>query len=43
MIVVVISGIPIFFLEVSLGQFTKLGAIKAWDSLCPIISGKSKK
>ena len=39
LVVVVISGIPIFFLEVSLGQYTKLGAIKAWDSLCPLISG----
>ncbi|XP_039263077.2 sodium- and chloride-dependent GABA transporter 2-like isoform X1 [Styela clava] len=38
-IVVALSGIPIFFLEVSLGQFTKSGAIKAWDSVCPLLSG----
>ncbi|XP_078484910.1 sodium- and chloride-dependent GABA transporter 2 [Ciona intestinalis] len=39
LIVVIISGVPIFFLEVAIGQFTKLGAIKSWTSLCPLISG----
>uniref|UniRef100_H2ZG31 Transporter n=1 Tax=Ciona savignyi TaxID=51511 RepID=H2ZG31_CIOSA len=34
-----LSGVPIFFLEVAIGQFTKLGAIKSWTSLCPLISG----
>uniref|UniRef100_H2ZG33 Transporter n=1 Tax=Ciona savignyi TaxID=51511 RepID=H2ZG33_CIOSA len=39
MLVVIVSGVPIFFLEVAIGQFTKLGAIKSWTSLCPLISG----
>jgi len=39
MIVVIISGIPIFLLEVALGQQTKLGAIQSWNAICPIVSG----
>ncbi|XP_076811808.1 sodium- and chloride-dependent betaine transporter-like [Clavelina lepadiformis] len=39
LIVVLVSGLPIFFLEVALGQFTKYGAIKAWGAICPLFSG----
>ncbi|CAK9291732.1 unnamed protein product [Gordionus sp. m RMFG-2023] len=31
-------GIPLFFLEVSLGQFSNKGAIKVWD-ICPLFRG----
>uniref|UniRef100_H2ZG36 Transporter n=1 Tax=Ciona savignyi TaxID=51511 RepID=H2ZG36_CIOSA len=41
MLVVIVSGVPIFFLEVAIGQFTKLGAIKSWTSLCPLISASA--
>lgn len=39
MIVVLISGIPVFLLEVALGQQTKLGAIQSWNAICPLLSG----
>lgn len=35
---IVIGGIPVFFLEVSLGQFMKQGAFGVWD-ICPIMKG----
>ena len=34
------AGIPIFILEISLGQFMGAGGIKSWD-ICPIFKGKS--
>lgn len=39
LIVVLISGIPVFLLEVALGQQTKLGAIQSWSAICPLLSG----
>merc|ERR1712176_302612 len=38
-IFLVIAGIPIFFLEVGIGQFTSEGGITAWERLAPITSG----
>ncbi|XP_076804194.1 sodium- and chloride-dependent creatine transporter 1-like isoform X1 [Clavelina lepadiformis] len=35
---IVTSGIPVFFLEISLGQFMKQGGIGIWN-LCPIMKG----
>ncbi|XP_010782081.1 sodium- and chloride-dependent GABA transporter 3-like, partial [Notothenia coriiceps] len=32
-------GIPIFFLEVSLGQLTAQGGITCWRKICPIFGG----
>ncbi|XP_059200264.1 sodium- and chloride-dependent GABA transporter 2-like [Centropristis striata] len=32
-------GIPIFFLEVSLGQFTRQGGITCWRKMCPLFEG----
>ncbi|KAF6216903.1 hypothetical protein GE061_001253 [Apolygus lucorum] len=34
------GGIPIFFLEIGLGQFTSEGGITAWN-LCPLFKGPS--
>ncbi|XP_034005797.1 sodium- and chloride-dependent taurine transporter-like isoform X1 [Trematomus bernacchii] len=33
------GGLPVFFLEVSLGQFTSEGGITCWEKLCPIFTG----
>lgn len=38
-IIVVFSGIPIFLLEVALGQYYNLGCIEGWNSICPLMSG----
>ncbi|XP_017286236.1 sodium- and chloride-dependent betaine transporter isoform X2 [Kryptolebias marmoratus] len=36
---VVCCGIPLFFLEVSLGQLTGQGGITCWRKLCPLFQG----
>uniref|UniRef100_A0AAQ5YQL0 Transporter n=1 Tax=Amphiprion ocellaris TaxID=80972 RepID=A0AAQ5YQL0_AMPOC len=33
------GGLPVFFLEVALGQFTSEGGITCWEKLCPIFTG----
>jgi len=35
------GGLPVFFLEVALGQFTSEGGITCWEKLCPIFTGSS--
>lgn len=34
-------GIPLFFLEVSLGQMTGQGGITCWKKICPLFEGPS--
>lgn len=38
-LIALIGGIPIFFLEISLGQFMKAGSINVWN-ICPVFKGK---
>ncbi|XP_069793268.1 sodium- and chloride-dependent taurine transporter-like isoform X3 [Narcine bancroftii] len=33
------GGLPLFFLEVVVGQYTSQGGITCWEKLCPIFSG----
>lgn len=35
------GGLPVFFLEVALGQFTSEGGITCWGKLCPIFTGET--
>ncbi|XP_064193241.1 sodium- and chloride-dependent GABA transporter 2-like [Anguilla rostrata] len=35
----VLSGIPLFLLETSMGQYTSLGGVMAWRSFCPLFGG----
>ncbi|XP_042368855.1 sodium- and chloride-dependent GABA transporter 2-like [Plectropomus leopardus] len=35
----VLCGIPLFLLETSLGQFTSLGGVSAWRTVCPLFGG----
>ncbi|XP_026519200.1 sodium- and chloride-dependent betaine transporter-like, partial [Terrapene carolina triunguis] len=32
-------GIPVFFLETALGQYTSQGGITAWRKICPLFEG----
>ena len=34
------GGLPVFFLEVALGQFTSEGGITCWAKVCPIFTGE---
>lgn len=33
-------GIPVFFLEVALGQYTSQGSVTAWRKICPLFQGE---
>uniref|UniRef100_A0A8C5N4L8 Sodium- and chloride-dependent taurine transporter n=1 Tax=Leptobrachium leishanense TaxID=445787 RepID=A0A8C5N4L8_9ANUR len=33
------GGLPVFFLEVTLGQLTSEGGITCWEKICPIFTG----
>ncbi|XP_005805062.2 sodium- and chloride-dependent GABA transporter 2-like isoform X1 [Xiphophorus maculatus] len=35
----VLCGVPLFLLETSLGQFTSLGGVSAWRTICPLFGG----
>ncbi|XP_019751340.1 sodium- and chloride-dependent GABA transporter 2-like isoform X2 [Hippocampus comes] len=32
-------GVPLFFLETSLGQYTRQGGIRCWRAICPLFEG----
>ncbi|XP_026303581.1 sodium- and chloride-dependent betaine transporter [Piliocolobus tephrosceles] len=34
-----VCGIPVFFLEVALGQYTSQGSVTAWRKICPLFQG----
>ena len=38
-IFLILAGVPIFYLEIGLGQFTSEGGITAWERIAPITSG----
>lgn len=35
-----LAGIPLFYMELALGQYNKTGAITCWGRLCPLFKGK---
>ncbi|EMP35595.1 Sodium- and chloride-dependent taurine transporter [Chelonia mydas] len=36
------GGLPVFFLEVALGQYTSEGGITCWEKICPIFTDASE-
>jgi SNF family Na+-dependent transporter len=40
-IMLVVGGIPLFYMELALGQFNRKGAITCWGRLVPLFKGKS--
>lgn len=39
-IMLVIGGIPLFYMELALGQFNRKGAITCWGRLVPLLKGE---
>lgn len=39
-IMLVVGGIPLFYMELALGQFNRKGAITCWGRLVPLLKGK---
>jgi len=40
-LMLVLGGIPLFYMELALGQFNRKGAITCWGRLCPLFKGLS--
>lgn len=38
-IMIFFLGLPLFFMELALGQYNKCGAISCWKKICPLLSG----
>lgn len=36
---VFIVGLPLYFLEMTLGQYTSQGGLRTWDAVCPLMKG----
>ena len=37
----IFGGLPLFYLELALGQYYKSGCLTIWKQLCPIMKGKT--
>ncbi|XP_066245974.1 sodium-dependent dopamine transporter [Euwallacea similis] len=38
-IMLIVGGIPLFYMELALGQYNRKGAITCWGRLCPLFKG----
>ncbi|CAG9815445.1 unnamed protein product [Phaedon cochleariae] len=38
-VMLIVGGIPLFYMELALGQFNRKGAITCWGRLCPLFKG----
>ncbi|XP_050409081.1 sodium-dependent dopamine transporter [Patella vulgata] len=39
LVMLLVGGIPLFYMELALGQFNRTGAITCWGRLCPLFKG----
>lgn len=39
LLMLVFLGLPLFYMELALGQYQKCGAISVWNRICPVFSG----
>lgn len=37
----IFGGVPLFYMELALGQFHRTGAISIWKHICPIFKGEA--
>ena len=40
-IMLIVVGIPIFFMELAIGQYTQEGPLKVWENIFPLLKGLS--
>ena len=40
LIMMVFGGLPLFYLELALGQYYKNGCLTLWKSICPMMKGR---
>lgn len=40
LLMAVFGGVPLFYMELALGQFHRSGCISIWKHICPIFKGK---
>lgn len=38
----IFGGVPLFYMELALGQFHRTGAISIWKHICPIFKGEAR-
>ncbi|XP_070206051.1 sodium-dependent dopamine transporter-like [Littorina saxatilis] len=38
-LMLILGGIPLFYMELALGQFNRTGAITCWANICPLFKG----
>lgn len=36
----VLGGLPLFYMELALGQFHRCGCLSIWDRICPALKGE---
>ena len=42
-LMLVFLGLPLFYMELALGQFHRKGGIAIWARLCPMFTGKTSQ
>lgn len=40
-IMAIFGGIPLFYMELALGQYHRTGCISIWSKICPIFKGNN--
>lgn len=41
LIMYLLGGLPLFYLELALGQYQRVGCISVWKRICPLLKGES--
>ncbi|XP_017478666.1 PREDICTED: sodium-dependent serotonin transporter-like [Rhagoletis zephyria] len=42
-VMLIFGGLPLFYMELALGQFHRCGCLSIWKRICPALKGKLKK
>jgi solute carrier family 6 serotonin transporter-like protein 4 len=41
LVMYIFGGLPLFYMELALGQFQRCGCISVWKRICPMFKGKT--